>query len=405
MKARFALVGLLLPTLAVLAQGIQTSPAPSTTVAESVAKDAQINPWTNVGAIVDPDRDCAFTFSANSLFINVPGGDRPHDFAPELNVYNSPRVLSKVQGDFAIQVKIDGKFGPGEESTLPGRTGYNGAGLVLIASPESCITLARATLQRSGIEPRGYINFEMRSEGELVRMGAVTDRPVTSDTPIYLRLERKGNQVLGSISEDGKQWEELPAKTLPENWPDKAEAGLIAVSTSTAPFTPHFSEFKREPAEQQGTISTQEAGTAQAPQESPKLNLDEIRQKLPEKVTPISNEHLASKVPHFYYFEYEGEPQPGKRYWVRVNGDTWVERYPDGFQSTFKVLGHTKVEGTEGTIVVKVSGDLEKSETTNDGGLQVFIPDKGSEQMHHWYRNSSRGDTEWNDIGPMEAVQ
>jgi hypothetical protein len=88
-----------------------------------------------------------------------------------------------------------------------------------------------------------------------------------------------------------------------------------------------------------------------------------------------------------------------------VNNSTWIERYPDGLQSTFKVIGHTTVQNTEGTIVVKVSGDEDKTGTDNHGGLQAFIPDKGSEVMHHWYRNIDRGDTGWSDLGPMLGVE
>src|SRR4051794_19577244 len=84
---------------------------------------------------------------------------------------------------------------------------------------------------------------------------------------------------------------------------------------------------------------------------------------LPEGVVPLTKAQLVSNVPHFYIFDYDGDPQPGKRYWVRVNDSTWVERYPDGFQSTFKVLGHAKVNDTEGTIVVKVSGSPRKTGT------------------------------------------
>src|SRR4051812_39419765 len=76
-----------------------------------------------------------------------------------------------------------------------------------------------------------------------------------------------------------------------------------------------------------------------------------------EHLVPLTKQQLASKVPQFYSFDYDADPQPGKRYWLRVDDSTWIERYPDGFQSTFKVLGHATVNDTEGTIVVKVAGD------------------------------------------------
>ena len=132
---------------------------------------------------------------------------------------------------------------------------------------------------------------------------------------------------------------------------------------------------------------------------------EEANRATPERIVPLTKAQLVSNVPHFYIFDYEGDPQPGKRYWVRVNDSTWVERYPDGFQSTFKVLGHAKINDTEGTIVVKVAGSPRKTGTDNHGGLQAFIPDKGSAVMHHWYRNIERGDVEWNDLGAMYNVE
>lgn len=132
--------------------------------------------------------------------------------------------------------------------------------------------------------------------------------------------------------------------------------------------------------------------------------LESIRKLLPETITPISTEHLNTKVPHSYYFDYDFEPQPGKRLWRRMDRETWHEVYPDGLTSVFKVLGHARVADTEGTIVVKWAGNMEKTQTPNDGGLQAFIPDLGSATMHHWYRNTARGDKTWNDLAPMKDI-
>ena len=131
----------------------------------------------------------------------------------------------------------------------------------------------------------------------------------------------------------------------------------------------------------------------------------DVAKRLQEQITPLTKEQLNTSVPNFYCFEYGANPQPGKRYWLRVSNTTWIERYPDGFESTFKVLGHSTVKDTAGTIVVKASGDKGKTGANNAGGLQAFIPDKGSELMHHWYRNTGRGDKDWNDLGPMLSVE
>ena len=133
--------------------------------------------------------------------------------------------------------------------------------------------------------------------------------------------------------------------------------------------------------------------------------LQQPRVKIPEQVSPLTAAQLQNKVPNFYSFRDEAEPQPGSRLWIRINDKTWVERYPNGMESKFKVLGHTTVNDVEGTIVVKIAGDEKGSGTDNVGGLQAFIPDRGSLVMHHFYRNTQRGDKKWNDLGPMLNVQ
>ena len=103
--------------------------------------------------------------------------------------------------------------------------------------------------------------------------------------------------------------------------------------------------------------------------------------KLPEGVSRVTKEHLLKKMPNFFCFEYEGEPQPGRRLWLRVDDQHWIERYPDGLESKFKILGRMKIMGESGTVVVKIEGDPGKTNTPNDGTFHVFIPDKGNVEM------------------------
>src|SRR5437764_319550 len=141
------------------------------------------------------------------------------------------------------------------------------------------------------------------------------------------------------------------------------------------------------------------SGIAAAP------DLDAIRDKLPEKVTPVSKEDLIAKIPSFFYFDYDHEPLPGKRLWLRISPDKWLERYPDGTESTFAVLGHAQVGDITGTILVKVAGDQAKTDTDNDGKFQAFVPDKNNEVNHFLYRNAGRGDVQWSDLGEMKGVE
>jgi regulation of enolase protein 1 (concanavalin A-like superfamily) len=195
------------------------------------------------GKAINPDGDCTFYFAKRSLLIAVPGG-RPHDLAADIDLANAPRVLRKVCGDFTIQVRVEGRFEPGDASTKWGRLPYNGAGLVAMVDAENVVTLARAVLQRDGSVAEPYANFEVRAGGELQRIGMTGDHPLTKDVPTYLRLERRGGKMLGAVSDEGSRWDALEAKEVPSNWPVEMQVGVVAISTSKDEFNPRFSKLK-----------------------------------------------------------------------------------------------------------------------------------------------------------------
>jgi hypothetical protein len=103
-------------------------------------------------------------------------------------------------------------------------------------------------------------------------------------------------------------------------------------------------------------------------------------------------------VPNVFCFDYSFDPLPGKRLWLRVDDKHFVERYPDGTESRFRILGHAKAREMVGTVVGKTAGDPEKTQTENDGGFQVFIPDKGQEEMAILFRHTGGGEPEWLDM-------
>ena len=63
------------------------------------------------GQVSDPDRDCEITSKDGAVEIKVPG--KSHDFAAELRLQNSPRVLQEIKGDFIAEVKVSGELKPG----------------------------------------------------------------------------------------------------------------------------------------------------------------------------------------------------------------------------------------------------------------------------------------------------
>ena len=196
------------------------------------------------GQTADPDSDCNFYVGRNSVVISVPGSGNPHDLAAEIDRTNAPRLTQAVEGDFTIEIKTDGRFEPGENSTLPGRTAYNGAALIITLDPQNVVTLARAVLQRPGKAPAYYANFELRSGGNLERMGLTGDLQLPAKGQVWLRLQRHGSDITGAVSTNGTEWNSLGTKTISSDWPDKLSAGIAAISTSESEFDPRFSELK-----------------------------------------------------------------------------------------------------------------------------------------------------------------
>jgi hypothetical protein len=49
------------------------------------------------GQVYDPDRDCDITFKDGAVEVKVPG--TRHDFAADIKIRNSPRVLRGLKGD------------------------------------------------------------------------------------------------------------------------------------------------------------------------------------------------------------------------------------------------------------------------------------------------------------------
>ena len=187
---------------------------------------------------VDPDGDCQFKREKDALTIVVPGKD--HDLAVERRLMNSPRLLRDVEGDFVAQVRVGGVFEPSATSTTTERIPFVGAGLVLMDGENTYVRLERAAL-RTGGEVKTYTNWELRQDGKWVLAGEAKVRPLV-EKETYLRLERKGDKVLGSVSEDGKTWH--PLNPIDLKLPKKVKLGVAAGTTSTDTFSPRYDDFK-----------------------------------------------------------------------------------------------------------------------------------------------------------------
>jgi regulation of enolase protein 1 (concanavalin A-like superfamily) len=209
----------------------------------NAVEDKEIKDW---GTIADPDKDCTIKEQKGALAITVPATS--HDLGIEHQLMNAPRVLRKVSGDFTVQVLVSGRLEAEPPRTLKDRLPFMGAGLLLWQDENNYIRLERASL----VIPMGnrefYASFELRKNGKTVRSADSTDFPLLNKDQ-YLRLERRGENILAAVSEDGKKWETLnPMKV---EFPKDLQVGVAAVNTSAKVLDVQFKSFKvtqKEPA-------------------------------------------------------------------------------------------------------------------------------------------------------------
>jgi hypothetical protein len=114
---------------------------------------------------------------------------------------------------------------------------------------------------------------------------------------------------------------------------------------------------------------------------------------LASAATPASGApHEDSALNHFW-FDYRGQPDPGRRVWIRTKRDIWAELYPNGTVSRYKRSGPTLVNGESGTTVQRIAGDVRRTFTANDGSFEVFIPDNAGTGTNFFEKPRSSGES------------
>jgi regulation of enolase protein 1 (concanavalin A-like superfamily) len=187
------------------------------------------------GLAIDPDKDCQITDLMKKLRITVPG--TRHDLVGNTGRMNAPRVMREVEGDFVITTKVVGEFRPGGKSTNPKGVPFNGAGILVWSDADNFIRLERAAVARPG-KLNTYVSFEEFEGGT----NGASHSEVMKGGDCWVRMERKGSRIHGSISFDGKTWKQLrPIDTV---WPTTLKIGVTAVNSSSLPFEVTFEEFE-----------------------------------------------------------------------------------------------------------------------------------------------------------------
>lgn len=191
------------------------------------------------GWAVDPDGTSSFRVDSGKLTIAAPGPVQ--DMSIELGRMNAPRTARKVVGDFIVQVKVDGRFAPGEEQGLRVRLPYHGAGLLLMNDFDTYFRMDRAAVTRDTAQ-QDYIAFQTWDQGKTVRPKGPWNASLKEQAAVYLRLERHGNVVLGAIASEPGKWHYLAPQTAP--LPDAVWIGVSAVNVSGEKLEAQFEEFE-----------------------------------------------------------------------------------------------------------------------------------------------------------------
>ena len=187
------------------------------------------------GTLIDPDGDCKIEVKGKTLQVAIP--ETHHDLNADNDKLNAPRVLREVTGDFTMSVKVGGDFKPSTVSTNPKAVPYIGGGIVVWQDSNNYIFLGRA-----GINRRGKIGeFAAFEEREWGTRGALNNKGIDQGG-VYLKVERRGNRIMGSTSKDGKNWTRLdPMET---SYPATIKVGLYAINGCNQPTTVEFENFQ-----------------------------------------------------------------------------------------------------------------------------------------------------------------
>lgn len=239
----FAIAAVLtvLPTASKAADDLAgiTNRGPSKAVTETAATKR-----AGFDKIVDPDADCEIHAEAGSLKIIVPGVQHGLGSGSSTGrtLYNAPRALCVVEGDFTAQVKVSGDFDPGSRPIIEGRNCFNGAGLILWGGETNFVRLERNIWNTPSGRSYWYTPLlEYWKEGRNVTMSGGTDKPFFTNAVTRLRMTRRGDVLETAVSNDGEHW--IESKPIRIDMPRQLEIGVAAVNNSKKPFAVQFEDF------------------------------------------------------------------------------------------------------------------------------------------------------------------
>lgn len=184
---------------------------------------------------VDPDGDCKITPSRDGGTIAVPA--KVHDLSATSTLFNAPRLVREVSGDFVIEARVN-QIEAERQASRDG-VAFRGSGLVFWQDKDHFIRLERAAIYRD-LQPSSFLFYAKTEDGKEDSKGGKD----IGFVPIMLKMERKGGRLLAALSEtNGKTWQDLPPMDI-SGWKPGGQVGIHAINTTAKPLVAQFEAVK-----------------------------------------------------------------------------------------------------------------------------------------------------------------
>lgn len=188
------------------------------------------------GTLIDPDGDCSIEEQADKLTIRLSA--RQHSlWYGRGGLFNAPRALQRVSGDFVAQVKVTADMDTGVR--LPDMF-FNSAGLVVWESEKQYLRLERNWFNNPNYGTISFITPLYDHEDTRINGWKTASPNFFSGPSTWLRIERSGARFTTYVSHDGAEWSCTGVMTT--EFPDDVQVGVLALNRPRA-FTAEFEDF------------------------------------------------------------------------------------------------------------------------------------------------------------------
>lgn len=191
---------------------------------EATPAGTDLGPW---GKVENPIGAGVFKVEGNALSISV---------APRVADYNlqqrmtAPRAVQEVDGDFTLEATI----------TPTAKKYWNSAELLIASGFDFYLRIGLA--MNNGSKP--HFTYDYARNGSPSSVSHIA-QPADLTKPVRLRLQRRGWMLTIAHQQEGGDWKEFYPLNL-RGWPQKVQVGVMALNTSSEPFTAQFSDLKLE---------------------------------------------------------------------------------------------------------------------------------------------------------------